>query len=277
MAAKNIKSDDLILVNRGGVDYRAKVSDLGGGGLDCAGLLDCLNAAPVDAMRFALALSVHERWFLDPNDQPDWPEDQQEHAFYMYADLCDPVTHEIIPFDQEGHGHSGDDGSIFRLPHGYYVDNYCVITACPPTQHLEDKEVVYGVHPPKLLLEDLKVFTGRYEKGTTTTEDLFTTGTEVDGSAVSENGEKIYLSLPKCDSFGDPPNNWEGQRCLEDDFEDGGNYFFRLEFMYNNDPQKLTIILNHDRSEGRPPPGNSVTYLVNEEMPNIQIKPMEDN
>ena len=28
MAAKSIQSDDLILVNRGGVDYRAKVSDL---------------------------------------------------------------------------------------------------------------------------------------------------------------------------------------------------------------------------------------------------------
>ena len=28
MAAKNIQSDDLILVNRGGVDYQAKVSDL---------------------------------------------------------------------------------------------------------------------------------------------------------------------------------------------------------------------------------------------------------
>ena len=28
MADKNIQSDDLILVNRGGVDYQAKVSDL---------------------------------------------------------------------------------------------------------------------------------------------------------------------------------------------------------------------------------------------------------
>ena len=40
MAAKNIQSDDLILVNRGGVDYQAKVSDLSIGGVDLSAIKD---------------------------------------------------------------------------------------------------------------------------------------------------------------------------------------------------------------------------------------------
>ena len=277
MADKNIQPDDLILVNRSGVDYRAKVSDLGGVGLDCAGLLDCFNAAPVDPVRFAVAVYALKDMYRDPSDQPEnWPKDQ-DHGLYMYADLCDPVTHEIIPFDQEGHGHSGLDGSILRLPHGYYYSGNCVITACPPTQRLEDEEVVYGVHPPQLLVEDLKVFTGRYDKGTTTTQDLFTTGDEIVNGDVSENGAEIYLELLHCDSWPGGPtgDNYKGYACRSDDFEDGGKYFFRLEFKYNLEPYKMVIILNHDRKPI--PGGNSVTTIVNFELPNIPIKPMEDN
>ncbi len=271
MADKNIQPDDLILVNRSGVDYRAKVSDLGGVGLDCAGLLDCFNAAPVDPVRFAVAVYALKDMYRDPSDQPEnWPKDQ-DHGLYMYADLCDPVTHEIIPFDQEGHGHSGLDNSILKLPHGYYGQTYCVVTACPPTSHLEDQEEVYGAHPPRLILEDVKVFTDRYEKGTTTTEDLFTTGAEV-SSPLNDRGA-VKLELPRCDSF---ESNDYDSKCISNDFENDGKYFFRLEFKYNiktiRETFKIVLLMNHNRKEGL-----GSTKFINDEMPNIQINPMEDN
>ena len=116
MADKNIQPDDLILVNRGGVDYRAKVSDLGGGGLDCDGLVDCFNAAPVDPARLSIAVNVLKDFFEDPADKPDhWPE-RQNHSVYMYADICDPVSHEIIPFvPREEHGHAAVSLSLIHI------------------------------------------------------------------------------------------------------------------------------------------------------------------
>ena len=235
----------------------------GGGSLDCAGVVDCLNNAPVDSTSFAVAIYTVKDWYKDPSDQPEnWP-GNQNHA-YTYANLCDSVTHEIIPFDQEGHGHSGFSGSILKLPHGYYHQTYCIVTASLPTSRLEDQEEVYEVRPSKLLLDDLKLFTGRYEKvtRTTTTEDLFTTGDEVENPLTEKN--TVTLSLPRCDSL-------SSGECTSNDFENDGKYFFRLEFKYNLETFKIVLLMNHERQK------STTTTEVTSEMPNIKIQPMEDN
>ena len=122
-----------------------------------------------------------------------------------------------------------------------------------------------------MILEDVKVFTDRYEKGTTTTEDLFTTGAEV-SSPLNDRGA-VKLELPRCDSF---ESNDYDSKCISNDFENDGKYFFRLEFKYNiktiRETFKIVLLMNHNRKEGL-----GSTKFINDEMPNIQINPMEDN
>ena len=276
--------DDNVLgeftANQGG-DTEVVVPAGGGGGLDCAGVVDCFNNAPIDPARVSIAVNVLKDFFEDPADEPDhWPEGQ-DHSVYMYADICDPVSHEIIPFvPREEHGHAALSGSILRLPHAYYRPTYCVITPSPPITRLEDAKEIYGEHPDILAIPDLKLFRGKYIKGVTTTDDLWNTGDAVEDPLT--DSQTIKLDLPKCDSWTveETKSGGEWHGCNNwDDLANDGMYFYRFEFAWKRiGTFNLVLLMNHDRKSitiqgdtGGP------TYFVNEDLPNIQIKPMEDN
>jgi len=249
--------------------------------LDCGDVADCISNAPIDPAQLAIAVWVHEHYFEDSSDQPEnWPgndavDPYSRREFYLFADVCDPDTHELIPFDQEGHGHSAPSGSILKLPHAIYANSHCVITPPPPISRLEDDKELYLLHPESLNIPELKLFRGRYEEGTTTNDDLWNTGTEV----VDPTADRwhVKLDLPKCDSYIESPKDgsyW----CDEDNLQIDGKCFFRFEFKWKAmDTFKLVLLMNHYRPRYWGDGGGVHRSHGDPKMPLIKIKPMEDN
>lgn len=234
----------------------------GGGGLDCDGVANCLVNAPVDEIKYAFASPVYLDGFPYSDKPPHPPEDHASRP-YLYFELCDPDDHHMLELGEEGHGYCGGNKTIFRLPGDYvhYEGMEVSIVAAPPV-YVDDRDAIYGFHPDDILVRDLKVFKGDYEKGVTTTEELWT-----GGSLESDNTGKSV------GSFHFPPDwGWNTGKKER---------FFRVEFTCHrgdtrqrgNTYMYVFIVPNNEF----PPFIPGTTTLVNLEIPNITINPMEDN
>ena len=109
MAAKKIESDDLILVNRGGVDYQAKVSDLPIEDVDLDGYA---TEKWVEAKGYITSDEVPETPELDGYATEEWVEDWVEDKGYITSegvDLDGYATEEWV--EAKGYITSDGDGS----------------------------------------------------------------------------------------------------------------------------------------------------------------------
>ena len=261
----NQDGDTEIVLPAGGSD---------GGGLDCAGVADCLVNAPVDTPKYAFSALIEGTetpgYFHEDGPPIDWPEDLS--IAHMYFELCDPDDHHLLKLGEEGHGYSGGDRSIFRLPAAYVWRQRIKLAICaPPPVYVDDREVIYGFHPDILHVEDLKIYSGKYEEGVTTTEQLWTEGDPVNNVRMADG--HIALKRKVCDNVYEFPHvNF----TCEAELDGYGETFFRLEFTCHKGDVYHYVFIVHNyyimKSAGGKP-----TTLLNPEIENIQIKPMEDN
>lgn len=223
-------------------------------GLDCDGVADCLVKSPIDEPKYAFAALVYLNGFVYTEKPPHPPEDHASRP-YLYFEVCDPDDHHMLELGEEGHGYCAGNKTIFRIP-GTYIHKHgfeTSIVASPPV-YVDDRDAIYGFHPDDILVRDLKVFKGDYEKGVTTTEELWTGGKlESDNTGKSVGSFKLQPE-------------WSFDPGVEENF-------FRIEFTcHRGDTYMYVFIVPYCE-----PPIPGTTTHVNPEIPNITINPMEDN
>ena len=302
----SLQADDAFIIHRAGKDYKATVDqfakdinihveccggDSGGGGLDCQGVADCLANAPIDAQKYALAVRASKDSFSNSDDNfapPNFPENASD--IHVYCELCDPVDHHMLELGEEGHGFSGSDKSIFRMPGRFLsATGFFVAITAAPAFDIADLEFAYSVHPDIIFVKDVKAWKGVYEAGVTTTEDMFTTGEEL--PAIPEESRTfkterkggpppvpygflqadghLYFKTDRCDNFGKV--GLSTMTC-DGPVEDYGENFYRIEFTcHRGDKYSYVIIMSKHYTI------KYYTTFVNEQSPDIQIPPMEDN